>query len=123
MFLTQDEPGGANRACWVLIVKMQAAEGISLEDIQAFLEASDEVEFRARNKEELYGWVNQTLRHLHYAKLKRSERGLVRRYVAKMTGLSRAQTTRLMGMYLHGEEVQPKPYRRRRFPPHRSRPI
>ena len=121
MFLTQDEPGGANRACWVLIVKMQAAEGISLEDIRAFLEASDEVEFRARNKEELYGWVNQTLRHLHYAKLKRSERGLVRRYVAKMTGLSRAQTTRLMGMYLHGEEVQPKPYRRRRFPPRYTR--
>jgi hypothetical protein len=33
-----------------------------------------------------------------------------------MTGLSRAQATRLLGMYLRGEKVQPKPYRRRRFP-------
>jgi hypothetical protein len=40
---------------------------------------------------------------------------LVRRYVAKMTGLSRAQSTRLLGMYLRGEKVQPKPYCRRRF--------
>jgi len=33
-----------------LIIKMQAAERMSLEQIQAFLEASDEVEFKARNK-------------------------------------------------------------------------
>jgi transposase InsO family protein len=99
-----------------LIIKMQAAEGMSLEQIQAFLEASDEVDFKARNKEDLYDWVNQTLRRLNYRKLKRSGRGLVRRYVAKMTGLSRAQTTRLLGTYLRGEELRPKPYRRRRFP-------
>ena len=116
MFLIQDEPGGANRACWELIIKMQAAEGMSLERIQAFLEASDEVEVKAGNKEDLYDWVNQTLQQLNYRKLRRSGRGLVRRYISKMTGLSRAQATRLLGMYLRGEEVQPKPYRRRRFP-------
>ena len=95
---------------------MQVAEGMSLGQIRAFLEASDEVDFKARNKEDLYDWVNQTLRRLNYRKLKRSGRGLVRRYVAKMTGLSRAQTTRLLGTYLRGEELRPKPYRRRRFP-------
>ena len=40
----------------------------------------------------------------------------MRRYVEKMTGLSRAQTTRLITVYLGGEEVKPQPYRRRRFP-------
>ena len=89
---------------------------MSLEQIQAFLESSEEVEFKAGNKEDLYEWVNQTLRQLKYRTLKRSGRGLVRRYVAKMTGLSRAQATRLLGMYLRGEKVQPKQYRRRRFP-------
>ena len=89
---------------------------MSLEQIQAFLEGSEEVEFKARNKGELYDWVNATLGRLYYRKLKRSERGLVRRYVAKMTGLSRAQATRLLTMYRRGEKVQPKPYRRRRFP-------
>jgi transposase InsO family protein len=116
VFLIQDEPGGANRACWELIIKMQAVEGMSLEQIQAFLEASEEVEFKAGNKEDLYDWVNQTLTQLNYRELKRSDRGLVRRYVSKMTGLSRAQATRLMGMYLRGEKVRPKAYRRSRFP-------
>jgi hypothetical protein len=32
-----------------------------------------------------------------------------------MTGLSRAQTSRLISMYLRGEEVKLQPYRRRRF--------
>ncbi len=94
---------------------MQAGERLSLEDIQAFLKASDGVGFKGRHREEVYEWVNQLLRQIRYQDLKRSGRGLVRRYAAKMTGLSRAQTTRLLGLYLRGEEVKPQPYRRHRF--------
>jgi transposase InsO family protein len=64
----------------------------------------------------VYGWVNQTLREQGYQALKRSGRGLVRRYLEKTTGLSRAQITRLIGVYLSGAEVKLKPYRRYRFP-------
>lgn len=88
---------------------------MSLEQIRAFLEASDEVEFKGRNRLEVYEWVDQLLRQIRYQTLKRSGRGLVRRYVAKITGLSRAQATRLLSMYRRGEEVKPKPYRRHRF--------
>src|ERR1700691_2613239 len=89
---------------------------MSLEQIQAFLEGSEEVGFKGQNRQEGYGWVNQELRRQGYEGLKRSERRVVRRYVEKMTGLSRAQTTRLIAMYLRGEEVKSPPYRRRRFP-------
>jgi len=95
---------------------MQAAEKLSLEQIRAFLEASGEVGFEGRNRAEVYGWVNQALCQQRYEELKRSERGLVRRYLEKMTGLSRAQITRLITLYLRGEEVKPQVYRRRRFP-------
>ena len=94
---------------------MQTSERLSLELIQAFLESSDEVEFKGQNREEVYGWVDQTLRQQRYEGLLRSERGMVRRYVEKMTGLSRAQTTRLITVYLRGDEVKPQPYQRRRF--------
>ena len=94
---------------------MQTSEHLSLEQIQAFLEGSEEVGFRGQHREEVYGWVNQTLRQQRYEGLKRSRRGLVRRYVEKMTGLSRAQTTRLITVYLRGDEVKPHPYQRRRF--------
>jgi len=89
---------------------------LSLAQIQAFLEASDDLAFEGRNREEAYGWVNETLREQHYQELKRANRGLVRCYMEKMTGRSRAQITRLISMYLEGEEVKPRPYRRHHFP-------
>ena len=95
---------------------MQAGERLSLEQIRACLEASDEVRFEGRNREEVYSWVEQILWQQGYRDLKRAGRGLVRRYLEKTTGLSRAQVTRLIRLYLGGEPVQPKRYRRRRFP-------
>ena len=47
----------------------------------------------------MYGWVNQTLRQQEYRGLKRGGKGLLRRYIAKMTGLSRAQAARLIRRY------------------------
>lgn len=94
---------------------MKVRESLSLEEIRAFLEASEEVGFKGRNREDVYEWVNETLRGQRYQELKRSGRGMVRRYVEKMTGLSRAQVTRLITVYLGGEEVKAKPYRRHSF--------
>jgi len=95
---------------------MQAGEGLSLEQIRAFLKSSEEVEFKARDRGDVYAWVCQALHQQRYRELKRRSRGLVRRYLEKLTGLSRAQITRLIAMYMEGKPVQPKLYRRRRFP-------
>lgn len=94
---------------------MQAGERLSLEQIQVFLEASDGLGFQGRDRAEVYGWVNETLRRQCFQDLSKIARGLVRRYLEKMTGLSRAQTTRLITMYTRGDEVKLKPYRRHRF--------
>ena len=94
---------------------MQAKEQLRLEQIQAFLDGSEEVVFEGRNRQEVYSWVNQTLQQQRYGELKRGGRGLVKRYLAKMTGLGRAQITRMVRLYQSGEEVKPKPYRRLRF--------
>ena len=95
---------------------MEGSERLSLEQIRAFLEASNEVRFAGRNREEVYGFIDGALQQQGYSKLERASKGLVRRYLEKMTGLSRAQVTRLVGQYLEGGEVRPKLYRRRRFP-------
>ena len=87
---------------------MEDSEKLSLEQIRVFLEASQEVGFLANDRAEVYGWVQRTLRHHDYRKLARSAKGLVRLYVAKMTGLSRAQTARLIRAYQKGQEVKPK---------------
>ena len=70
---------------------MEDGERLSLERIRALVEASGEVEFEGRDQEEVYAWVNETLQEHGYRKLGRSSKGLLRRYLAKMTGLSRAR--------------------------------
>jgi transposase InsO family protein len=99
-----------------LTISVQTSERLSLEEIEQFLKGSGEVGFRGENRDEIYAWVNQTLGQQRYRERKRSQRGVVRRYVEKMTGLSRAQTTRLITMFMRGDEVKPQLYRRRRFP-------
>src|SRR5277367_4022712 len=94
---------------------MEDGGRLSLEEIRAFLESSGEVSFEAQDRKELYGWVDRNLRQQDYDRLKRSGKGLVRRYVGKMTGLSRAQVARLIRCYQRGEEVKPRVYRRHCF--------
>jgi transposase InsO family protein len=99
-----------------LIISMKEGEPLNLEQIRAFLEGSGEVRFEAHNRKEVYEWVGETLRHHAYGQLRREGKGLVRRYLAKMTGLSRAQVMRLIGCYQQGGQVKPRAYQRHRFP-------
>lgn len=94
---------------------MQDGERLSLEQIRAFLEGSDELRFEASDRRELYEWVERTLVQQEYQSLARQDKGLVRRYLAKMTGLGRAQMTRLIGQYRQRGQVRAQAYRRHRF--------
>jgi hypothetical protein len=76
---------------------MKNGERLGLEQIREFLAASEEFRFEANNREEIYSWVTKTLVEQEYSGQKREGKGLVRSYVGKMTGLSRAQVTRLIG--------------------------
>jgi len=65
---------------------MDDRKKLSLQQIQAFLDGSEEVGFQALNPGEVYGWINQILRQQDYGGLNPSGKGLVRQYLAKMTG-------------------------------------
>ena len=94
---------------------MKAGEKLSLEQMQAFLEGSEEIRFEARGQADVYEWVGRTLREQDYKKLAKNGKGRVKRYISKMTGLGRAQVTRLVSQYVETGEVKPKPARRRGF--------
>jgi hypothetical protein len=95
---------------------MDDSEATSLEQIRAFLDAScGTVRFAGRCREEVYAWTERTLVQHQYASLNRPEKGLVRRYVAGMTGLSRAQVSRLIGRYAAHGRIPVTTYQRRKF--------
>ena len=70
---------------------MDDSEASSLTQIRAFLAGSGEVRFAGQRRREVYGWVEKTLVRHQYGSLQRPRKGLVRQYVARMTGLSRAR--------------------------------
>lgn len=94
---------------------MQASEQLSLDQVQAFLQGSTGIQFEGTSRAEKYGWVEQILVQQQYLQQDRRGRGFIRQYVAKMTGLSRAQVTRLIGQYVQCGKVKVRGYRRHRF--------
>ncbi len=95
---------------------MQGGEKLSLEKIRELMAASGELRFTGHSREDIYKWVETTLREQGYEKQGREVKGLLRSYIAKMTGMSRAQVTRLIAQHAAAGEVKPTVYRRRRFP-------
>ncbi len=94
---------------------MDDSETTSLEQIRAFLAGSAPVQFAGLRREEVYGWVEKTVVRHQYASLDRPGKGLVRRYLARMTGLSRAQVTRLIAGYRRTGRVTAVAYQRTKF--------
>ena len=94
---------------------MDDSEATSLEQIRAFLAGSGEVRFAGQRRQEVYAWTERTLVRHRYTSLNRPEKGLLRRYVARMTGLSRAQVTRLIAGYVESGRVRAASYQRRKF--------
>ena len=97
-------------------VSVHQAENLHLEGIRRFVAASEEIRFEGANRGQVYGWVERVLVEHEYAQQGKAARGLLRRYIEKMTGRSRAQVTRLIARFAAGGRVQPTVYRRRRFP-------
>jgi transposase InsO family protein len=104
-----------------LTINMHEAEQLSLEQIEAFLNASQGIRFEGEAQAQIYHWIEQVLCRQEYHQQGRRARGLLRSYLAKMTGLSRAQVTRLIARYRKSGSLQPAPYRRHRFPQHYTR--
>lgn len=95
---------------------MKDGEHLSLEEMQAFLEATEGLSLRGQGRKEIYAWLAGLLLRHEYWLLGRKEKGLVKRYAAKVTGLSRAQVTRLIRRRHESGELRERSYRRRRFP-------
>jgi transposase InsO family protein len=75
------------------------SEKLSLVEMEAFLSASERVVFAGEGRAEMYRWAERLLCYQEYLTQKRRAKGLIRAYLERMSGLSRAQCTRLIGQY------------------------
>jgi hypothetical protein len=74
---------------------MNDAELLELKEVREFVNASTTISFSPANQAESYKWMAGTLKRFNYFKLSKTDKGVVRAYLAKRTGYSRAQLNRL----------------------------
>jgi len=64
--------------------------------IKAFLKVDSAIKFKATSKKEKYKWINEVLNRFRYFRLRKKDKGIVRSYIVKMTGLSKSQLGRII---------------------------
>lgn len=99
-----------------MTISMDTTHVSSLDDIERLVKSTTALTFVARDKREAYQWVNDTLFRLRYRRLTKPKKGLVQRYVQKVTGYSQPQVKRLIGRWLRVGRLVWKTYRRHTFP-------
>jgi len=95
---------------------MQDPEQMTLEQMRTLVDSSQTVRFSIEGREAFYNLVSRVLKHHGFARLSREHKGIVRRFLVKVTGRSRAQITRLIGQWMQSRSIQANLPVRRRFP-------
>ncbi|MCZ0944483.1 MAG: integrase [Gammaproteobacteria bacterium] len=98
-----------------MIVTLQIERMETLDEVRAFVEGSGPVDFKLADRESAYGFVRRTLVRFRYHVQGKAAKGLLRAFLGKATGLSRAQLARLIRQHRETGEVED----RRRGPPAR----
>jgi len=73
----------------------------NIDELDAFLSGSQAIAFIvASNKDERYCFIRRLLSKFKYPQLKRQEKGILKRFICKVSGYSRQQMTRLIKQYI-----------------------
>ena len=98
-----------------MTIRMNNLEGLTLEEMEEWVASSRHIGYAALDKEAIYGFIERILKAQQYRRLSKGQKGIVRRFLAKVTGLSRAQMTRLIRCWMDRRRIERKPAHRPSF--------
>lgn len=99
-----------------MTITMDDSHMLSIAQIREFLQLSEVVKFEGVSLTEKYQWTDKVLTRFKYSQLKKKEKGSVRKYIMKMTGISKSQLTRLILKKVEIGKVLPSSRGRHTFP-------
>jgi len=82
-----------------MIVTLQTQGLQTLTQVRAFVSGNQPISFTLADRNTAYAWMADTLKQFGYTHCKRSDKGVLRCYLIKVTGLSRAQVTRCIRQF------------------------
>lgn len=85
-----------------MIVTLHTQGLQTLAQVRTFVSGNEPISFTLTDRHAAYDWMADTLRQFGYARCKRSDKGILRRYLRKVTGLSRATVARCITQFTTG---------------------
>ena len=82
-----------------MIVTLHTQGLQTLAQVRAFVSGNEPISFTLEDRHAAYGWMADTLRQFGYACCKRADKGVLRQYLLKVTGFSRAQVARCIKQF------------------------
>ena len=89
-----------------MIVTLHTQGLQTLAQVRAFVSGVDPISFTLEDRHAAYDWMADTLRQLGYGRCKRTDKGVLRRSLLKVTGLSRAQVARCITQFTDGGAIR-----------------
>jgi len=71
----------------------------TLDQVRRFLKVADRPKLPAGSRESIYDFIRRTLDRFEYHDLRKRDKSLVKTFLTRVTGLSRAQLTRLVAQH------------------------
>lgn len=98
-----------------MTIRMEKLEQLTLAQMQEFVESHQHLESEPMATETAYPLIERVLKRQQYRRLSKGQRGVVLRFLAKVSGRSRAQITRLVRRWLDERRVEVRKPHRVRF--------
>ena len=98
-----------------MTITMDDEQIATLEQVRKVLDCSEGVTFKAVGREQRYHWIDAVLKRFDYFELGRKDKGLLKAYLQRFSGLSRAWLTRLVARKLREGAIRSLHGLRNRF--------
>jgi hypothetical protein len=89
-----------------MIVTLHTQGLKTLAQVRDFVFSNEAIAFTLTDRIAAYGWMADTLKQFHYGRCTRADKGVLRQYLRKVTGFSRAQVARCIRQFNEAGVIQ-----------------
>jgi hypothetical protein len=89
-----------------MIVTLHTQGLQTLTQIRSFVSGNEAVAFTLTDRLSAYSWMSDMLKQFHYEHRTRADKGVLRQYLLKVTGLSRAQVARCITQFTEDGQIK-----------------
>ena len=86
-----------------MTITMGNSRLVHFTQINDFLQGTKTVDFSMESTKEKYAFIKETYDQFKYTTLRKKQKGVIRRYIRKVTGYSTAQITRIVAKSFKGD--------------------